>query len=69
MGDPLPDEAVDALIKLRTDLSGDDFPAALREHITSREVSALRRRTGRLLANAVYPQPGGEWRAIPWPAF
>jgi uncharacterized repeat protein (TIGR03843 family) len=69
MGDPLPEDAVEALIKLRAELAGDTLPETLREHITHREISALRRRTARLLSTAVYPEPGGEWRAIPWPAF
>jgi len=69
MGDPLPDDVVEALIRLRTDLGGEDLPETLREHVTHREITALRRRTSRLLSTAVYPSPGGEWRAIPWPAF
>jgi hypothetical protein len=27
------------------------------------------RRTDRLLSTGIYPEPSGEWRAVPWPAF
>ena len=40
----------------------------LREHITGREVDALRRRTVGLLDNPVMPTPDRR-RPIPWPAF
>ncbi|HEX4700938.1 MAG TPA: SCO1664 family protein [Pseudonocardiaceae bacterium] len=66
---PLAEGEVEALTRLRTELSGEDLPERLGEHITHREVSALRKRTSRFLTKGVYPQPGGEWRAIPWPAF
>lgn len=69
LGEPLPPEAIEALERLRTELAGDELPDKLNEHITRREVLALRNRTARLLSHGVYPEPGGEWRAIPWPAF
>jgi hypothetical protein len=40
----------------------------LREHITGREVDALRRRAIALLDNPVMPSPDRH-RPIPWPAF
>lgn len=69
LGERLPDEAVAVLRRLRGCLRDEEFLDRLGEHITRREVSALRNRTNRLLATGVYPEPGGEWRAIPWPAF
>jgi uncharacterized repeat protein (TIGR03843 family) len=69
LGQPVQAETVEALTRLRTELAGDDLPALLAEHITRREVRALRLRTDRFLAEGVFPEPGGEWRAIPWPAF
>jgi uncharacterized repeat protein (TIGR03843 family) len=69
LGDELPDEAVEALRRLAAQLDGDTFADELGEHVTRREVAALRSRTRKLLATGGYPEPGGEWRAIPWPAF
>jgi uncharacterized repeat protein (TIGR03843 family) len=69
LGDELPEDAVAALRQLRERLADDTFADTLGEHITRREVAALRSRTRKLLATGVYPEPGGEWRAIPWPAF
>ncbi|HKN96891.1 MAG TPA: SCO1664 family protein [Pseudonocardiaceae bacterium] len=69
LGEDLSAEAADALRRLRDRLGDDTFPDELAEHVTRREVAALRSRTRRLLATGVYPEPGGEWRAIPWPAF
>ena len=69
LGQPIPGETVAALTRLRTELTGDDLPAQLAEHITRREIRALRNRTDRFLTEGVFPEPGGEWRAIPWPAF
>jgi uncharacterized repeat protein (TIGR03843 family) len=67
-GEPLPDEAVDALSELRALLEGslDDTLSAL---LTRREVVAVRRRVDRLLATRTYPEPTGDWPAIPWPPF
>jgi uncharacterized repeat protein (TIGR03843 family) len=67
-GDPLPDDAVDALSELRALLEGplDDALSAL---LTRREVVAVRRRVDRLLRSRTYPEPSGDWPAIPWPPF
>jgi uncharacterized repeat protein (TIGR03843 family) len=67
-GEPLPEEAVDALSEFRALLEGqlDDALSAL---LTRREVVALRRRVDRLLTDRHYPQPSGDWPAIPWPPF
>ena len=67
-GQPLPDDAVDTLSQLRARLEGDlhDTLSAL---LTRREVAAVRRRVDRLLISRRYPEPSGEWPAIPWPPF
>ena len=67
-GDPLPDEAIDALSEFRALLEGalDDALSAL---LTRREVVAVRRRVDRLLRDRRYPEPSGDWPAIPWPPF
>ncbi|GAA3563636.1 SCO1664 family protein [Amycolatopsis ultiminotia] len=68
IGEPLPADVVEKLRKLRADLDG-RLGAALGEHLTTFEIRALGRRTDVLLAEAVYPEPGDDWRAIPWPLF
>jgi uncharacterized repeat protein (TIGR03843 family) len=67
-GDPLDDEAVDVLSELRAQLEGklgDD----LRALVTRREVTATVRRVDRLLTCRRYPEPSGDWPAVPWPPF
>ena len=46
-----------------------DLADELAEHLTRREVRALATRVRRLRAAPVYPEPGSDYRAIPWPAF
>jgi uncharacterized repeat protein (TIGR03843 family) len=67
-GDPLPDWAIDALSGLRAELEG-PLDAALSVLLTRREVAAVRRRVDRLLHRRRYPEPSGDWPAIPWPPF
>jgi hypothetical protein len=67
-GDPLPDEAVDALSEFRARLEG-DLDEELSALLTRREVAAVRRRVDRLLTDRRYPEPSGDWPAIPWPPF
>lgn len=67
-GDPLPDDAVEALSELRAELEG-PLEAALAALLTRREVSAVKRRVDRLLARRRYPEPSGDWPAVPWPPF
>jgi uncharacterized repeat protein (TIGR03843 family) len=67
-GQPLPDETVDALSELRASLEG-PLEAALSELLTRREVVAVRRRVDRLLTYRCYPEPSGDWPAVPWPPF
>ncbi|GAB3388703.1 SCO1664 family protein [Amycolatopsis echigonensis] len=68
IGEELPEDAVEKLRKLRADLDG-RLGAELGEHLTAFEIRALSQRTDYLLAEAVFPEPGDDWRAIPWPLF
>jgi uncharacterized repeat protein (TIGR03843 family) len=68
VGRPLPEDVVDALKRLRTDLDG-TLRDVLGEHVTRREVRSLTRRLDLLLADPCYPGPSGRGPAIPWPAF
>jgi hypothetical protein len=67
-GDPLPDDAVDALSRLRADLEG-PLEATLGALLSRREVTGMKRRVDRLLERRRYPEPSGEWPAVPWPPF
>ena len=66
-GRPVDDETLGAVAGLVDSLAG---PAAeaLRPHLTTGEISALRRRCCDLLEHPVMPSPDG-YRPIPWPAF
>ena len=66
-GKPVDDETLEAVARLGERLRG-YLGEDLREHITGREVGALRRRTVGLLDNPVMPTPDRR-RPIPWPAF
>ncbi len=68
VGRPLPEDVVDALKRLRTELDG-ALSGVLAEHITRREIRKLNRRVDALLADPCYPGPNGRGPAIPWPAF
>ena len=67
-GEPLSDEAVEALRTLRACLD-DSLGVALGELLTRREVRATTARVDRLLAQGCYPYPSEDWPAIPWPPF
>lgn len=68
VGERLPGEVVDKLRKLRWALDH-DLGAALAAHLTAAEVRAVVRRADALLEAGVFPAPGDEWRAVPWPLF
>jgi uncharacterized repeat protein (TIGR03843 family) len=67
VGEPLPEDVLDMLATLRAGL--DDLSVSLGEHLTKAEVGAVATRLGDLLAANVFPAPGSDYRAIPWPAF
>lgn len=68
VGEPLPDETMDKLRKLRWALDH-ELGEALAPHLTRLEIQALIQRTDRFLAEGVFPMPDDTWRAIPWPLF
>jgi uncharacterized repeat protein (TIGR03843 family) len=67
-GQPLPAEAIEVLEELTGDLLG-DLGEQLHEHLTRREVRRTQQRVAELLRTGRYPQPSGEWPALPWPPF
>ncbi|SFR27763.1 conserved hypothetical protein [Lentzea waywayandensis] len=66
--EPLPDHVLDTLRRLRSELDG-TLGETLHDHLTRAEVRAVGERVDKLLAAGVYPEPSGDWPAIPWPAF
>nr|WP_236719078.1 SCO1664 family protein [Wenjunlia vitaminophila] len=65
-GEPLPDEAVEVLEKLRGELAA-GLGERLTALVTPAEVEAVRRRVARLLAAGRHPEPSDTWPAVPWP--
>jgi hypothetical protein len=68
VGEPLPEEAVEAL-RLLPEALNNRLGGRLAELLTRAEVRALKDRVSQLLADPVFPMPSSDWRAIPWPAF
>ncbi|MDG4666515.1 SCO1664 family protein [Mycobacterium sp. 236(2023)] len=66
-GKPVDDETLRDVAELGTKLNA-DLGAELCNHITPREIAALRSRVVALLRNPVMPTPDRR-RPIPWPAF
>ncbi|MTD56438.1 SCO1664 family protein [Amycolatopsis pithecellobii] len=68
IGDALPAEAVEKLQALPEKIYG-SLGEELAEHLTGLEIKAISDRAEALLAAGVFPEPGDDWRAIPWPLF
>lgn len=66
-GKPVDDDSLAAIATLRAKLDG-ELADQLGEHITIREVAALRSRVAGLMDHPVMPTPDRH-RPIPWPAF
>ncbi|GGR21403.1 putative repeat protein (TIGR03843 family) [Streptomyces netropsis] len=67
-GEPLTEEALEALRRLSADLAeGCPLAARLAELITPVEIEALRERVADLLRTGRHREPSGQWPAIPWP--
>ncbi|MFD7238381.1 SCO1664 family protein [Streptomyces syringium] len=67
-GEPLPEEALEALRRLSADLAEErPLTARLAELITPAEIEALRARVADLLRTGRHREPSGQWPAIPWP--
>jgi uncharacterized repeat protein (TIGR03843 family) len=69
VGEALAPEVLEPLRRLRAALDGGSLRAELGEHVTRREVRALRARVEALLTTPCFPEPAGFGPAIPWPAF
>ena len=54
--------------ELRAELEG-PLAAALHALLTRREVVATVRRVDRLLETRRFPEPSGDWPAVPWPPW
>ncbi len=67
-GEPLTDEAVEVLTRLRAALAG-ELSSTLADHLTGREVRRTVKRVDSLLFSGVHPMPSQDWPAIPWPPF
>lgn len=52
-----------------TRLRGSDFQGLLSPHLTGAEIAATSKRIDGLLANPIFPAPGEDWPAVPWPPF
>ena len=68
LGDPLTDEELAGVDRVREALVG-DLGAALAEHVSAEEIEALAERCDRLHAAASFPAPSGSMPAVPWPPF
>ncbi|MFE7098795.1 SCO1664 family protein [Streptomyces erythrochromogenes] len=67
-GEPLPDEAREALAALAADLAeGAPLATRLAELITAAELAAVRERVAHMLRTGTHPLPSGQWPSIPWP--
>ena len=67
-GDPLDDEERAGVGRLLAGWS-DGLEDELSHLLDEQELTRLRRRAERLLAAGRFPQPRGDWPAIPWPPF
>jgi uncharacterized repeat protein (TIGR03843 family) len=67
VGEPLPEDVLEMLGTLRAGMPA--LAESLAEHLTRAEIRALRARLDELERTAVFPTPGADYRAIPWPAF
>jgi uncharacterized repeat protein (TIGR03843 family) len=65
-GDPLPDDGIEGLRRLRSAVAG-DLGELLSELLTITEVRALQRRVDRLLDRPVFDRPPEHRTPIPWP--
>ena len=65
-GARLPAETCEVLRAVRAELDG-ALGERLGELLTRREVARTRARVDRLLASGRYPEPNGDWPAVPWP--
>ncbi|GAA2608128.1 SCO1664 family protein [Dactylosporangium fulvum] len=65
-GEPLPDEAVEVLEKVRAQYQA-GLAESLSAHLTPAEVAMVSVRVGALLRSRTFPEPDEDRHAIPWP--
>lgn len=68
-GEPLPDDALEALRKLARGLDRGPLARDLRGHITAKEIQATAARVAMLLEHRIHPFPPEDWPAVPWPPY
>lgn len=68
IGEPLPEEAMDKLGALPEKIYR-GLGEELSGHLTGVEIGAILERAEKLMSTGVFPAPGDDWRAIPWPLF
>jgi uncharacterized repeat protein (TIGR03843 family) len=68
IGEPLPEEALASLRALPEKLYG-SLGDELSDHLTAVEIVAIAERAEMLAETGVFPEPGDDWRAVPWPLF
>ncbi|HKS44955.1 MAG TPA: SCO1664 family protein [Amycolatopsis sp.] len=68
IGEPLPSDAVEKLRALPEKIYG-SLGEELSAHLNGVEIGAVVERAEKLLSTGVFPEPGDDWRAIPWPLF
>jgi hypothetical protein len=72
-GEAVPADVIADLERLADQLGTKSHPgplgATLAALLTSREVSATRRRVRRLVETGLHPSPSPDWPAYPWPPF
>jgi uncharacterized repeat protein (TIGR03843 family) len=66
-GKTLPRRSIEALRRLRSQLTGGSLDAELSTLLTAREIAAIRIRIDTLLKHRVHPYPPADWPAVPWP--
>lgn len=67
-GRPLTDAETEGLARLAEALDS-DLGEELGFLLTAPEIATTRNRLARLLRAGVFPDPGGGWPSLPWPAF
>nr|WP_211247662.1 SCO1664 family protein [Cryptosporangium arvum] len=69
-GEPLDDDEVEALNRVRGELGSDGaLRQALEEHLTVTEVDTTVARVDRLLRSRRFPRPNSRRHVVPWPPF
>jgi uncharacterized repeat protein (TIGR03843 family) len=68
IGDALPEDAVEKLRALPEKIYN-GLGERLSAHLTGVEIGAIVERAEKLVSTGVFPEPGDDWRAIPWPLF